>query len=579
MKRKLFGTFFIVFFLCIFLLYKPKENTPYFKVVEVSNNILCVDLNNNLKCDNDEKFRPLGVSFFSLDEPNLSCASNEFLKDLLLGKKVSFENSLNIFYEEHFKKTKIFFNGEDISLILLKNGFARQDTNFYFPNFNLKENYENIKKNREKFSKYDVRILNTKSKVYHTKECKYASLISNPILMLKENIPKDYKECSLCRVKNNLGRKPEKEVIESRKPDFSFGIFEVFFIDPNKYPYPSKNPRTNLAQALLYNIENSKSTIDFAILGFENQEEILRALINAKKRGVKVRAVVDSNPVSGDVYCHTYKIRENFDTRDDNSPSIMHNKFFIFDGQKVLTTSANISSTGVGGYNSNIGFIINSKVIASLYTKEFEQMFEGKFHLDKEKIFLENFTFQNNSLSVYFSPNSDILTPILNQIKSAKSEICVAAFYLTQRDILSELILAQKRGVRVYVIIDALGAWQFRERINPLRSANIKVKSENWGGKNHQKNILIDSCTLISGSANFSKNAVIKNDENVLIIKSCALGKKYREYFFKLYNSLDEKYLKLYPQAESLESGNSCYDGIDNDFDGKIDFEDFGCVK
>ena len=53
----------------------------------------------------------------------------------------------------------------------------------------------------------------------------------------------------------------------------------------------------------------------------------------------------------------------------------------------------------------------------------------------------------------------------------------------------------------------------------------------------------------------------------------------YRQYYFKLYNSIDEKYLFKYPHAEGFESGNSCYDGIDNDFDGKIDMQDENCKK
>ena len=124
-----------------------------------------------------------------------------------------------------------------------------------------------------------------------------------------------------------------------------------------------------------------------------------------------------------------------------------------------------------------------------------------------------------------------------------------------------------------------LGKNKFKERIELLKQNNIKVKAENWGGKNHQKNLLSDRCTFISGSANFSKNAVIKNDENLLILKNCLAGEAYRKYYFKLYNSIDEKYLFKYPRAEGIESGNSCYDGIDNDFDGKVDALDEGCKK
>ena len=82
---------------------------------------------------------------------------------------------------------------------------------------------------------------------------------------------------------------------------------------------------------------------------------------------------------------------------------------------------------------------------------------------------------------------------------------------------------------------------------------------------------MIDSSTFITGSANFSQNAQVKNDENLLVIKDFELAKQYRAHFFKMYNSIDEKYLKDFVNPESLQSKNSCYDGVDNNFDGKVD--------
>ena len=64
---------------------------------------------------------------------------------------------------------------------------------------------------------------------------------------------------------------------------------------------------------------------------------------------------------------------------------LMHNKFAIFDGKTVYTGSMNFSTTGFSGFNQNNVLIINSERIAKLYTKEFEQMFGGKFHSLKAK--------------------------------------------------------------------------------------------------------------------------------------------------------------------------------------------------
>ena len=56
-------------------------------------------------------------------------------------------------------------------------------------------------------------------------------------------------------------------------------------------------------------------------------------------------------------------------------------------------------------------------------------------------------------------------------------------------------------------------------------------------------------------------------------------GKKISEFFEELWSSIPDKFLHKDPAPESLDSGSSCFDGIDNDFDGEVDEKDLmGCV-
>ena len=85
----------------------------------------------------------------------------------------------------------------------------------------------------------------------------------------------------------------------------------------------------------------------------------------------------------------------------------MHNKFFIIDKKYVWTGSANISDTGIGGYNANLVTLVDSKFIAKFYTIEFNQMFkDGDFHLRKQKLRKEDiFTnIDGAEVGLYFSP-------------------------------------------------------------------------------------------------------------------------------------------------------------------------------
>ena len=99
---------------------------------------------------------------------------------------------------------------------------------------------------------------------------------------------------------------------------------------------------------------------------------------------------------------------------------------------------------------------------------------------------------------------------LIPNIKNAKRKIYVSIFYLTDASFINELINAKKRNVEVMILVDSLSANNFRNKINLLRENLIPTIVENWGGKNHEKTIMIDDEILILGSSNFSKMHSIK---------------------------------------------------------------------
>ena len=65
----------------------------------------------------------------------------------------------------------------------------------------------------------------------------------------------------------------------------------------------------------------------------------------------------------------------------------------------------------------------------------------------------------------------------------------------------------------------------------------------------------------------------------IIIVQNEKLAKQYKNYFLKLWKMIPNKYLYYDPNPESFESGNSCNDGIDNDFDRTIDSKDRMCLS
>ena len=256
----------------------------------------------------------------------------------------------------------------------------------------------------------------------------------------------------------------------------------------------------------------------------------------------------------------------------------MHNKFFIFDNKKVFTGSANLTQTDITGFNSNTSLLIDSKEIAQIYSNEFEQMFNGAFHNLKSQKHNKPININDTKISIYFSPQDKILTTkIIPLINKAKNKIYISTFFITNHQLKTALIEAKNRGVDLKIINDATNASNKYNINKELRENKIKVKTENYAGKNHSKNIIIDEDISIIGSMNFTNSGDRRNDENVIIIHDKDINKYLNDIFKYLWNKIPEKYEKYDPKPESKESIGSCSDGIDNDFDDLIDNNDPSC--
>lgn len=352
---------------------------------------------------------------------------------------------------------------------------------------------------------------------------------------------------------------------------------EYLFVDFPKQS-PSKVANTTFGKELKRLIEGSKHEIVFAIYGVREQDDILQVLIDAKNRGVKIRGVVDSDSHGNNYYSDTVKLYKYFEIKSDGKSHIMHNKFFVIDKKVVWSGSANISDTCSGGYNVNSVVVSHDTRVARVYLDEFEQMFyRGRFGKAKFTNSKTNIKTSSSTISIYFSPSSDTFNAgIKNLIVSAKKYIYIPIFYLTHKELSARLIEAKKRGVDIKIILDASAANNKYSTHKELRKYGIEVKVENFGGKMHAKSMIVDDAYVVGGSMNFTKAGVESNDENTLVIQNDKLAVQYRDYFLAIWNRIPQKYLKFDPRAEGADSIGSCFDGIDNDFDGKADIDD-GC--
>ncbi len=529
------------------------EKSPYF-----INNIYYVDKSMDLS-----KYEEFS-SFSEREKIFLDYYAHLTSENLLKNKFIKLVNN------------NITINNQNYSDYLIKSGF------FYD---NSAVSRENLVKKVKSINLDNYVLYNTKSKKYHTLDCADIYKIKNYKIVKKSFINDNFVPCKNC-ILNNAEKTDTKKIIADFNESITKGCLTVYFIDLNKIMIPSYKCNTEACLALKREIDNAKYSIDFAIYGIENQSDIFNALLRAKNRGVKIRWVTDFDKKDGSIYKDTFKLQNmlpdfNSDKSYDlsNQPAIMHNKFFIFDNQKVFTGSANITSTGITGFNANYALLINSKQAAEIYKKEFELMYSGKFHKLKSSILNSPvFLDKANYFNIYFSPQDKIITSkIIPLIRCAKNYIYIPIFFITKKELADELINAHLRGVEVKVINDATNSHTKYSIHKQLRNAGIKVKTENYAGKMHTKAVIIDDKYSIIGSMNLTYSGENKNDENVVIIYDKDIALYMKKTFLYLWNKIPKKYENFDPRAESTESIGSCFDKIDNDYDGKTDKEDEGC--
>jgi phosphatidylserine/phosphatidylglycerophosphate/cardiolipin synthase-like enzyme len=88
-------------------------------------------------------------------------------------------------------------------------------------------------------------------------------------------------------------------------------------------------------------------------------------------------------------------------------------------------------------------------------------------------------------------------------------------------------VSAHERGVKVEILLDKSHLTSQYTSAPFVAKAGIPVKIDSAHDIAHNKIMIIDGETVITGSFNFTKSAEDKNAENLLIIWDKALAEKY----------------------------------------------------
>ncbi|MDI6696514.1 MAG: phospholipase D-like domain-containing protein [Anaerolineales bacterium] len=330
-----------------------------------------------------------------------------------------------------------------------------------------------------------------------------------------------------CQTSSGINR--SAAVITTVSPE---NWYSIYFTDPTN----PKNDRLRDGpdRALAEAIRAARVSVDLAVLQF-NLWSIRDALLNAHRRGVTVRLVVESD--YRDSAELEALIEAGIPVLGDRREGSMHNKFVVIDRQEVWTGSMNFTITD--GYRNNNNLVrIRSSQLAQNYTVEFEEMFvEDQFGPGSPTNTPNpSLTVEGVQIQVCFAPEDGCAAQVENLIRQAQHSIRFMVFSFTSDALADALIERAQAGVSVRGVVEASqaransGAEYLR-----LLAAGVDVRLDGNPRNMHHKVIVIDDEIVIAGSYNYTFFAETRNDENLLVVQDPQFAAAFVDEFQRIY--------------------------------------------
>ncbi len=388
----------------------------------------------------------------------------------------------------------------------------------------------------------------------------------------------------------------------------------------------------DLEQFIIDQINSAQTSIDMAIQEL-NLPNIGQALAQKKAAGIPVRVITENTYVkpwdqiavapSGDetereaakveeyrqlidvnqdgvldpqeiATRDVYNIMDNAgipwidDTADGSAGSgLMHHKFIIVDGQRVVTGSANFTLSDIHGDfgeelsrgNANHMLLLASSQVADIFRQEFNYMWgdgpggqpDSLFGIQKPERPIQTVQVGDATIGIHFSPASRTIPfeettngAIVETLRGAQQSLDMALFVFTDQGIANKLHrMHHDRNVRIRGVFDPGFAFRDYSRtldlwgMTPIQAdCTLQDDRQLWSrpildtigvpdlhrtDKLHHKFALLDAgtanATVITGSHNWSTAANHSNDEALLIIRNPVVAAHFDREFERLLES------------------------------------------
>lgn len=147
---------------------------------------------------------------------------------------------------------------------------------------------------------------------------------------------------------------------------------------------------------------------------------------------------------------------------------------------------------------------------------------------------IRNWLVKPLTAAVHFSPKGGCTEAVVNELKHARREILMQAYSFTSKPIAQALAAAKARGVHVEILLDRSNESEMHTELGELLGEGMRPLTDAHHVIAHNKVMVIDGHTIVTGSFNFTHEAEIANAENLLILKHHGeLARAYRQNFME----------------------------------------------
>ena len=151
----------------------------------------------------------------------------------------------------------------------------------------------------------------------------------------------------------------------------------------------------------------------------------------------------------------------------------------------------------------------------------------------------------DSTAKCYFSPGGGCTAAIVAEIDAARITVELEGYAYTSRPIGDALLSAHQRGVDVKLVLDASKSNEDRHEVDYLARKGLPIYLDARHAIFHNKVVLIDDRTLITGSFNFTRAAEEENAENIIILHDQA----------RLQSAYEDKFREHLAHSERFDGG------------------------